>query len=97
MPNTNNPHECPACSRIKGNASTTDSRGVDTCTACGCVFTTRAIYLGDSGHYVLPFMTTTPPPIEQCRPFDLTTLGSAGLQRTHGWFDPATKLVVQVG
>jgi hypothetical protein len=46
---------------------------------------------------VLPYMTgENVPPAEQ-RYFDITTLGSAGVGRRHGWFQPSTRLVTQVG
>jgi hypothetical protein len=29
--------------------------------------------------------------------YDLTCLGSTGLTRRHGWYNPVTKLITQVG
>jgi hypothetical protein len=46
---------------------------------------------------VLPGMSATEVPLEQIRYFDFTTVGSAGLGRRHGWYNPATKLITQVG
>lgn len=103
MPATNAPalpfnaNRCPACNRVKGNASTIDAQGVATCTRCSAIFSTRRLYLGDSYGYVRPFMTSTAVPADQLRYFDFDVLGSQGPDRRHGWFDPATRLVVQAG
>jgi hypothetical protein len=93
------PFQCPACSNVAGNEDTADRNGVATCTACGGVFTTRHIYLGESYTYVLPRMAgaNQEGAADTWRYFDLSTLGSEGLGRRHGWFQPANKLVVQVG
>jgi hypothetical protein len=88
--------ECPACSNRRGNKA--DSRFVYTCKACGGIFSTSGIlYLGDSYSYVLPRFETAEVPAEQTRYFDFLCLGSKGLERRHGWFNPATKLITQVG
>jgi hypothetical protein len=36
-------------------------------------------------------------PTERCRYFDFTTIGSAGIDRRHGWFDVESRRVVQIG
>lgn len=92
------PHECPACSNIAGNAATADRNDVDTCTGCGAIFTTRRIYLGDSYQYAKAFwFKGTDPPPEQWVYFDLDVLGSEGIGRRHGWIDRETKLILQAG
>ena len=87
---------CPACNRVKGNKA--DAKGVFTCSACGGLFHNEGLmYLGDSYTYVLPYFDSCPVPVEGQRYFDFTVLGSKGLHRRHGWFNPATKRITQVG
>lgn len=86
--------ECPACSNKRGNKP--DSNRVYTCKRCGAIFSSN-IYLGDSYTYVLPYMAKQEVAPEQLRYYDLTCLGSEGIQRRHGWYDPDTKLIHQVG
>jgi ribosomal protein L37AE/L43A len=87
-------NECRACSNKRGNKETA-TRGVYTCAACGAIFGT--CYLGDSYGFVLPRMSSAAVSPEDQKYFDFTTLGSAGLGRRHGWFDPTSKLITQVG
>lgn len=84
---------CPACSCKKSKA--TKHHGVVECAKCGAVY--GECYLGESYEFVLPFWVEAEPPAERTRYFDLTTLGSKGIERRHGWFDLATKRIVQVG
>lgn len=85
---------CPACSHTLAFpvAGRTE---IYTCAKCDAIFGT--CYLGESYGMVLPFMVTVDPPVEQTRYFDFTCLGSKGLTRRHGWYDTASKLIVQVG
>jgi hypothetical protein len=84
---------CPACSATRGTE--TKVGGVYTCAKCGGIFGT--CYKGDSYSLVLPCFAKEPVAPEALRYFDLTTLGSDGVHRVHGWFDPQTRLVHQVG
>lgn len=85
--------QCPACNGKR--SSETAVHGVYKCRRCEAIF--GQCYLGDSYLLVSPYMAAEPVPVEQLRFFDLTTLGSQGVRRSHGWYDPATKLVHQVG
>jgi hypothetical protein len=65
--------------------------GVFECQKCGAIF-------GHAFELVQPFFTTENLPLEKTRYYyDLECLGSNGIERRHGWFDPVTKLIVQVG
>jgi len=83
---------CPACSSTKFS---TDARQINTCGACGAIFADN-IYLGESYGIVKPFMSERLD-IDGARYFDFTCLGSKGITRRHGWFDPETGLILQVG
>ena len=85
--------KCPSCSRIKGIRVIRDL--VYECPECGCVF--GSCYLGESYNYVLPYWSKSDVPEENIRPYDLTCIGSEGITRRHGWFDPETKRIVQTG
>ena len=65
------------------------------CAKCGALYGT--CYLGESYQHVLPYLSKQEIPPEKARYFDFTTLGSAGIDRRHGWFDPETRLVTQIG
>lgn len=84
--------ECPACNskrtKIRPGTMLFD------CTKCQAVF--GKAYLGESYDYVLPQFDPNPNPPEQ-RYFDFMCLSSKGVVRRHGWFNPATKLLTQVG
>lgn len=99
VPPVADPFACPACSHVEGNEESVDSMGVATCQGCSGIFTTRPIYAGDSFRYVLPHFIdpASEPAPEAWRYFDLDVLGSRGPERRHGFYDPATRLVVQVG
>lgn len=88
---------CPACNgrRIK----TIPRAGVvpehRTCRRCNAIF--GQMYLGDSFTLVLPFFTKRTVPDSEARYFDFVTVGSEGVSRRHGWYDPETRGVVQIG
>ena len=71
--------------------------GIYECPNCGAVF--GECYLGDSYSIVKPYFAPNANdiPIEQTRYYDLTTLGSQGIGRRHGWFDPQSRYIVQTG
>lgn len=85
--------ECPGCGgtkheHIKGQ--------VYRCKACNGIHGT--CYLGDSYEYVSPYMAKDEVPPERLRYYDLTCLCSGGrIERRHGWYDPSTRLIHQVG
>lgn len=85
---------CPACSeklayQVEGHTQ------IYRCAKCEAIY--GSCYLGDSYSLVLPYMVKEDPPAEQTRYYDLDCLGSKGITRRHGWYDPQTKLIVQVG
>ena len=82
--------ECPACrsrrcKAIKGR--------IYQCNRCQAIFGTT--FLGDSYEFVRPQWQTKEVKVE--RYFDFTCVGSKGVSRRHGWYDPETKLITQVG
>lgn len=83
---------CPACDSTRTKAMKGQIR---TCTKCGAIFGT--CYLGESYEFVLPYLTDADPEMTRSKYFDFTTLGSNGLGRRHGWFDPDSKRITQVG
>ena len=87
-------NQCRGCNNIRGNKPT-GATGVYECAKCGAIFGT--CYKGESYGLVKPFFAAQDPAPGEARYFDFTTLGSDGIGRRHGWFDPATKLITQVG
>jgi len=65
------------------------------CRRCGAIY--GDCYKGESYAIVLPYMAEAEVPPERCRYYDLTVLGSDGVSRRHGWFDPDTRRIVQIG
>lgn len=85
---------CPACSSPR-SALVKGTSQLYTCKACGAIYGT--CYLGDSYALVKPFFAKEAVPAERERYFDLTCLGSGGITRRHGWYDPTTGYTTQVG
>lgn len=86
---------CPACDHVDGNKH--DAKYVYTCVRCGAIFhNSGTLYLGDSYEYVLPLWDEEFP-TGDTRYFDFTVLSSEGIERRHGWFNPATKKITQTG
>ena len=83
---------CPACSHKR--ATVVEGR-IYSCAKCDAIY--GDCYLGDSYSHVSPFMSMQDVPAEQTRYYDFMCLGSKGLTRRHGWYDPSTKLITQVG
>ena len=52
---------------------------------------------GDSYDVIPHYMATENANPERCRYYDLEIMGSDGIRRSHGWFDPETWRVTQVG
>ena len=69
--------------------------GIRQCAKCGAIFGT--CYLGESYTLVLPYWAPENVTPEATRYFDFQTLGSKGIGRRHGWYDTATKRIVQTG
>ena len=85
--------KCRACGNVKGNKQI--GARVYRCEKCGAIYGT--CYLGESYEYVLPYFSAAFPPHALQRYFDFTTLGSEGVGRRHGWFDPDTRRITQIG
>jgi hypothetical protein len=84
---------CPGCSCTRGYETKTVS--VYECAGCGGLHGT--CYLGESYNLVLPRMSPRTD-MDGARYFDFETLGAGcKIDRRHGWFDPETKLILQVG
>ena len=62
---------------------------------CGAVLGT--CYKGESYGVYLPYWAPAGTPLENQRYFDLTVLGSDGVNRVHGWFDSVTRMITQTG
>jgi hypothetical protein len=84
--------KCPGCN---GHGKKTERIGIYECKSCRGVF--GQCYLGESYAIVLPIFTTDPTADSRAKYFDFTCLGSKGVTRRHGWFDPQTRLLTQVG
>ena len=86
---------CPSCSSTQSRARSDLGVSIRECSRCRCIF--GDCYLGDSYAIVRPWMTTDKAADARQVPFDLTTLGSQGLGRRHGFYDPETRLMTQAG
>jgi hypothetical protein len=87
---------CPACNSTKNRPYRRERFAqIYECRTCGAIHGT--CYLGESYEIVRPYMTDKAVPPEKTRYFDFITLGSKGVDRRHGWYDPETRLVVQIG
>lgn len=89
-------NKCRACDNVRGNKRVEGFHSLYTCGACEAIFG-DAGYLGDSYKLVLPYFSKAEVPAERQRYFDFSCLGSEGETRRHGWYDPQTKLITQVG
>lgn len=90
--------KCPACSNKRGNKNYDDSIGmvqVYRCKKCGAVF--GSCYKGDSFKVVKPFWHQGEAQPEDLFYYDLEVLGSAGVERSHGWAHKETRRIVQTG
>lgn len=95
----NTERKCGGCSGTLVNQRWFDQGGgwLWDCASCGGL--NGEMYLGVS--YLLVRPTWAPGadtiPAERTRYFDLMCLGSEGVTRRHGWYDPASKGLVQIG
>lgn len=67
------------------------------CPHCGAIQSHTYIYLGESYSLVLPYFDNG-----ECRPederyYDFLVLTGTGPDRRHGWYNPATRRITQVG
>lgn len=88
--------QCPACGGKRLKREYIDRVSVQRCKRCDALLAEH-IYLGDSYTLVKPYMATEPVPPEKLRYYDIYAVGSEGLKRRHGWYDPETRLIHQVG
>ena len=90
--------KCPACSSTKLSQLVLNEREHPSCYRCRrCEAVFGSCYLGDSYAIVSPRFAADPVAPEALRYFDFDTVGSAGVGRRHGWYDPETGLVHQIG
>jgi len=85
---------CPACSG-KRHDEHAKIRGIYVCRRCKAVHGT--CYKGESYEIVLPYWHEGESNHEDERYYDLETLGSQGIERSHGWFNVKTRRITQVG
>lgn len=85
--------KCPACS--SSNKKDAGRIGVYICEDCNAVY--GQCYLGESYQWALPRFHPDPNTVKEPRYYDLMCLGSEGIRRRHGWVDPISKLIIQVG
>jgi hypothetical protein len=86
---------CPGCSAPRAKQKPHKVvAGVFECTRCKAVH--GRCYLGDSYGIVRPWFSSRTD-LKDAVYFDFETVGSEGLDRRHGWYDPATRLVLQIG
>lgn len=83
---------CPLCGYRRGHK--TNVTQVYNCAKCGALH--GECYKGDSYGLVLPMFDTQPQVVEE-KYFDLLVIGSEGVSRRHGWYNPQTKRITQVG
>lgn len=87
---------CPGCGGRPGKATEVD--GVVHCQRCGGIF--GYCYLGASYRLVREEWVDAEDLAEAGKRaiyFDLDCLGSRGIVRRHGWFDPVTRRITQTG
>jgi hypothetical protein len=88
--------KCPACNNQRRNKEVKPGSWVYRCSLCEAIFGEH-LYLGESYEFVLPYFAKDDVPSERLRYYEFTCLSSAGIMRRHGWYDPETKLIHQVG
>lgn len=85
---------CPLCN-ANYKAQEEIGSGMYRCSGCGTIH--GSCYAGDRSKYVKPFFAKENVSPEKWRYYDFEILGSNGVSRVHGWFDPETQLITQVG
>lgn len=87
-----------ACGGCSATVGTPDPKviGLYTCGHCGGLV--GSCYLGDFHGIVKPRWCSEPNvPQERWRYYDVTTLGSKGSERHHGWYDKNSGCILQTG
>ena len=87
-------NQCRCCDNFESKENEI-STGIYKCSICGAIY--GMCYLGQSYEFVLPYMTEDDVPPEETSYYDFTCIGSKGVTRRHGWYQPSTRLIVQVG
>lgn len=99
MANSESP-TCPCCPAKQTYSTTVEGfhGSVVRCRKCNAIYTVAgsSIYKGESYGIVRPQMSNRPD-MEGAVYYDFTVLGSDGVSRRHGWYDPRTKLILQTG
>lgn len=91
---------CPSCNS-KRFSKVDGSFRIKQCRKCKAIF--GECYLGESYSFVMPWFDTAREfdsfgkKIREERYFDFTCLGSEGITRRHGWYNPETKGITQIG
>ena len=92
---------CAACSgrlhpvKKDGTTKTETYTGLFACDRCGGLH--GEMYRGEAPTVVNINRMSSRQDTDGGRYFNLALLGSEGVRHVHGWFDPATKLVLQFG
>ena len=90
---------CPACnSKRHEDAGYASAPNLMRCKKCKAIH--GSTYLGGVSSVVKnAFAPADLMPVAEARAvhYDITCLGSQGIKRIHGWFDPVTGYVTQVG
>jgi len=87
---------CPNCGK-KIKQKEIKPASVVECQYCEAIYTISPISLGESYEYVLPYMEDAHIVPEKERYFDFECLSSKGKVRRHGWYNPVTNKITQVG
>ena len=69
--------------------------GTKECQHCRAILGT--VYKGELYSIVRPYWSPEDVPQERWQYYDLTVLGSEGIERRHGWIDSETRLLLQTG
>lgn len=69
--------------------------GIFECNHCGAI--QGQCYKGQSYQVVLPFFSTEAIDSADWKYFDIKCLGSDGISRRHGWFNPNDRKLIQAG
>ena len=89
--------KCPACNHGRGLKEIRPFTVME-CPRCGAIFSGNCyLYLGESYEYVLPYWAEGEVAPEKLRYYDFMCLSEGKVIRRHGWYDPETKLIHQVG
>lgn len=89
--------KCPGCSEPSSTVTPIGNHGaVVRCASCGGIYTRWPIYLGDTYKYVSNDWDPKGS-FDGAVYYDFIYLGSEGVGRRHGWFQPKTKGIVQTG